>query len=159
MRRSIPLPALLAFTALLPVPGVAQEGSVRLVLFEQSTIATPESPFRIRVGAVNESPTGYQDLQLTVAVYATVGSRSEYEQTLTTGSISPRDADTRSLRGPLEPGAENGRSFPAVELPMTEFVENALHPVTVELRADGGFTPLAVLRTSVVFHGAACVSD
>ena len=148
MRRTL---AILAAALALQPPAVAQdEGAVRLVLFRQTPVATADHPFEIRVGAVNESPAPYSDLQLTVAVYAAVGSRSEYGQTLTAGSTSPVAAEPRSLRGALEPGVDNGRSFPSVELPMSGTV-NALHPVTVELRADGGLTPLAVLRTSVLF--------
>lgn len=141
--------------ALAPTNVSAQEeGTVRLVLLQQTPTATPERPLQIRVGAFNETPTGYQDLQLTVAVYAAVGSRSEYDQALTTGSFSPITAPgPRPLRGPL--GSGQSRSFPPVEVPMTGLSVNALHPVTVELRADGGTTPLAVLRTSVVFIGEA----
>ena len=143
----------MAAAALGPVPAGAQDqGAVRLVLFEQTTTATPDEPLEIQVGAVNETTTSYGDLQLTVAVYASVGSRSEYAQTLTTGSTSPLAADTRPLRGALEPGSANSRSFPPIELPLVG-VGNGLHPVTVELRADRGVTPLAVLRTSVVFVG------
>lgn len=141
---------LLALVAIVPAPARAQEeGTVRLVLLQQTASATPDRPFKIRVGAFNESPTGYQDLQLTVAVYAAVGSRSEYAQTLTTGSTSPLAAEPRSLRGPLTPG--DPRSFPPIEVPMSEFGVSALHPVSVELRANGGVTPLSVLRTSVTF--------
>jgi hypothetical protein len=147
MKRLATLVAILA-----AMPGTAEgqeETDVRLVLVQQTPSATPERPFQIRVGAFNESATGYGDLQLTVAVYSAVGSRSEYEQTLTTGSISPQAAQTRSIRGSLGPGET--RSFRPIELPLSGFAVNALHPVTVELRADGGVTPLALLRTSVVF--------
>ena len=151
MRRAA---ALLALLALAPVTAEAQEeGDVRLVLLQQTSSATPERPFQIRVGAFNESPAAYGDLQLTVAVYSALGSRSEYAQTLTTGSISPQAAETRSVRGSLASG--EGRSFRPIELPLAGFGVNALHPVTVELRADGGVTPLAVLRTSVVFVATA----
>lgn len=143
---------LVVLVAIVPAPARAQEeGAVRLVLLQQTPAATQERPLQIRVGAFNESPAGFQDLQLTVAVYAAVGSRSEYEQALTTGSTSPLHAEFRSLRGPL--GSGQSRSFPPMELPMTDFSVNALHPVTVELHAGGGVTPLAVLRTSVVFIG------
>jgi hypothetical protein len=145
------LPVLFLILTVTPLPGGAQEenGDVRLVLLQQTPSATPTGPFQIRVGAVNESPTGYRDLQLTVAVYSAIGSRSEYEQTLTAGSVSPVAARPRAVRGALEPG--EGRSFPPIELDLDDLTVNALHPVTVELRADGGVTPLAVLRTSVVF--------
>ncbi|MGH2692149.1 MAG: hypothetical protein ACRDHM_06565, partial [Actinomycetota bacterium] len=147
MKRAV---TLLALLAVMPTTaGAQEEGDVRLVLLQQTPSATPERPFQIRVGALNESPAIYEDLQLTVAVYSATGSRSEYEQTLTTGSVSPQAAETRSVRGSIASG--EGRSFPPIELPLTGFAVNALHPVTVELRADGGVTPLAVLRTSVVF--------
>lgn len=149
MRRAALLAALLVF--LVPPGASAQEeeGGVRLVLLQQTPVASPDRPLSIRVGAFNDSPSAYQDLQLTVAVYSTIGSRSEYDQTLTTGSISPQAAELRAVRGSLEPG--EGRSFKPIELPLDGLGVNALHPVTVELRADGGVTPLAVLRTSVVF--------
>jgi hypothetical protein len=141
---------LVALLSLAPPTAEAQEPeSVRLVLLQQTPSAAPESPLQIRVGAVNESSTEYGDLQLTAAVYSAIGSRSAYEETLTTGSFSPQAAETRSVRGSLPPG--EGRSFPPIEIPLTGFSVNALHPVTVELRADGGVTPLALLRTSVVF--------
>jgi hypothetical protein len=144
--------AVLAVALLLPAPAIAQDdGAVRLVLLEQTATSTPEQPLQIRVGAINQSSASYQDLQLTVAVYTAAGSRSEYAQTLTTGSTSPLAAKTQSLTGPLQPGEENGRSFPPVDLELVGVGVNGLHPVTVELRADGGVTPLAVLRTSVVF--------
>jgi hypothetical protein len=144
--------AVLGAALLLPEPAIAQDdGDVRLVLLEQTTTSTPEEPLRIRVGAINESITSYQGLQLTVAVYAASGSRSEYGQTLTSGSTSPLAAQPRAITGPLEPGEENGRTFPPVELALRGVGVNGIHPVTVELRADGGVTPLAVLRTSVVF--------
>jgi Family of unknown function (DUF6049) len=147
-----PLLAILAVALVIPAPATAQdEEEVRLLLFEQTTTSTPEQPLQIRVGAINETATVYQDLQLTVAVYAPAGSRSEYAQTLTSGSTSPVAARTRTVKGPLQPGEENGRTFPPIELALTGGARNDLHPVTVELRADGGVTPLAVLRTSVVF--------
>lgn len=144
--------ALVAVVLLGPAPGIAQEeDEVRLVLFEQTTTATPDRPMQIRVGAINETDTAYQDLQLTIAIYAAAGSRSEYAQTLTSGSTSPLAAKTRTVKGPLAPGEANGRTFPPVDLALLGVGVNGLHPVTVELRADGGVTPLAVLRTSVVF--------
>ena len=152
MRRLLLLFA--AVAALGPVPAVAQdEGGVRLVLLDQTTTATPDRPLEIQIGAINESSLAHKDLELTVAVYSAVGSRSEYAQTLTTGSLSPQTTARRFLRGPLPPGADQARSFPPVEVPLRDYTDTALHPVTVELRADGGFTPLAVLRTSVVFVG------
>jgi hypothetical protein len=151
VRRALALAAVLI--AAMPVPANGQqEGVVRLVLLQQTPTATVDRPLQIRVGALNESSTGYQNLQLTVAVYAAVGSRSAYDESLTTGAFSPITAPgPKTLRGSLEAG-EN-RSFPPVEVPMTGLSINALHPVTVELRADGGATPLAILRTSVVFVG------
>ncbi len=155
MKRAFALLAVAAVSSpatLIPTPAVAQDGeAVRLVLFEQTTTSTAGQPLQIRVGAVNETTTAFEDLQLTVAVYAAVGSRSEYAQTLTTGSTSPLAAQPRKVRGPLQAGAENGRSFPPIELPLVDVGVSGLYPVTVELRADGGVTPLAVLRTSVVF--------
>lgn len=147
MRRAAALAALLAVS--LPTAEAQEPGEVRLVLLQQTTAATPDSPLEIRVGAVNDSSNTFADLQLTVAVYSAVSSRSEYEQTLTTGPVSPQAARTRAVEGSLAPG--EGRSFQPVELALQGFAVNALHPVTVELRADGGITPLAVLRTSVVF--------
>lgn len=150
MRRTLALAAILV--AATPVPTAAQdEGAVRLALLEQTPTATAERPLEIRVGAFNESPASYQDLQLTVAVYAAVNSRSAYDQSLTTGAFSPLAAQPRAVRGPLESG--QSRSFPPIEVSLADLSVNALHPVTVELRADGGATPLAVLRTSVVFIG------
>ena len=151
MKRAATLVALLA---LVPPTAEAQEPEgVRLVLLQQTPSATSDTPFQIRVGAFNDSPTLYEELQLTVAVYSAVGSRSAYEQTLTTGSFSPQAAETRSVQGSLPPG--EGRSFQPIELPLTDFSLNALHPVTVELRAEGGATPLAILRSSVVFVATA----
>lgn len=155
MRRALALlatTALILPTALSSAPASAQdEEVVRLVLLEQTTTSTADQPVQIRVGAVNETATAYRDLQLTVAAYAAVGSRSEFAQTLTTGSTSPLDAETRNVLGSLEAGAENGRTFPPIELPLLGVGVSGLHPVTVELRADGGVTPLAVVRTSIVF--------
>jgi hypothetical protein len=64
----------LAAVALFPAPALGQEeGAIRLVLLQQTPTATPEQPLQIRVGAFNDTPTGYQELQLTVAVHRAAG--------------------------------------------------------------------------------------
>ena len=154
MRRLAMLFALVIAVA--PTPAVGQdqgEEQVRLVLLSQSTSMTSERPLSIQVAAVNGTATRYSDLTLTVALSNPVGSRSEYEQALDAGSVSPLDAVPRSVQGPLDPGAT--RAFQPVELALGQLAlaDNALLPLTVELRADGGFTPLAVLRSAVVYIG------
>ncbi|MGH2685507.1 MAG: DUF6049 family protein [Actinomycetota bacterium] len=150
MRRLAALVALVMAVA--PAPAGAQDqGQVRLVLLSQSTSVTADRPLSIQVAAVNETTARFTDLTLTVALSNPVGSRSEYDQALEAGSVSPLDAVPRSVQGPLDPGAT--RAFQPVELALGELAlaDNALLPLTVELRADGGFTPVAVLRSAVVY--------
>jgi len=130
----------------------AQEGAVTLTLIEQTPFATPDRPMRIQVGAVNGSETRYGDLELSVGVYSAARSRSELAQALETGPVTPLEVRPPiPVKGQLDPGGA-GRSFKPIELEMEALTgegENALYPVTVELRSAG--TPIAVLRTVLVF--------
>ncbi|MDQ4005699.1 MAG: DUF6049 family protein, partial [Actinomycetota bacterium] len=137
-----------------PTPAVAQdEELVRLMLISQTGFMTPERPLSIRVAAVNGSASRYTDLTLTVAVSNPVGSRSEYAQALETGSVSPLHAVPRPVQGALDPGATRAFQPMELELGALALADNALLPLTVELRADGGFTPVALLRSAVVYIG------
>jgi hypothetical protein len=150
MRRLGTLVVVLA--AVLPAPAAsAQEEAVRLTLLSQTTTLTTTQPLSIAVGAINETEVRYTGLTLTVSAASPIGSRSEYDEALQFGSTSPLATVTRPLEGPLEAGAS--RSFQPMELNMDQATlsGNALLPITVELRADGGFTPVAVLRTLAVF--------
>jgi Family of unknown function (DUF6049) len=147
--------ALLSVTAALTVttgsPAAAQEqAEVRLILTKQTSFATPDRPLRIAVAAENSGDTALPDLTLTVAVYSPVRSRSEYEQALDTGPVSALVARTLRIRGQVGPGATRRLPTMTFKLPdLTGLNENALYPVTVELRSRN--EPVAVLRTVLVF--------
>lgn len=148
---SVLLTALMASPAAWTVAARAQEATgVRLVLLGQTSLADPGEPLRIRVGAVNEGATPFEDLRLTVVVSSPAGSRSEYEEVLESGALSPLFAETRRLQGSLP--AREGRSFQTVEMNVSGLAEqgdSALYPIGVELRS--GFTTIATLRTALVF--------
>lgn len=132
-------------------PAVAQTGDeVRLVLLEQTAAITSRQDLSIRVAAVNEGDATFRNLTLTVSTAPPAQSRTEYDQALALGSVSASATATRELQGSLDPGAT--RPFQPVQLSLGAGApdDNALLPVTVELRADGGFTPVATLRTAVV---------
>ena len=123
---------------------------VRLVLMGQSSVAEPGQPLQIRVGAVNEGDTSFDDLRLTVAVSSPAGSRSEYEEIVDGGLLSPLFAETRRLEGGLPAG--QGRSFQTVEMDVSGLADqgaSALYPIAAELRS--GFAVIATLRTALVF--------
>jgi hypothetical protein len=132
-----------------PVPA-QEQAAVRLILTKQSSFATPDRPLRIAVAAENPGDTALPDLTLTVAVYSPVRSRSEYEQALDTGPVSALVARTLRIQGQVGPGATRRLPTMTFGLPdLTGLNENALYPVTVELRSRN--EPVAVLRTVLVF--------
>jgi hypothetical protein len=152
MRRGL---ALVTVTAALTIvagsPAPAQEqAAVRLILTKQTSFATPDSPLRIAVAAENSGEAVLPDLTLTVAVYSPVRSRSEYDQALDTGPVSALVARTLRVQGQVGPGATRRLPSMTFGLPdLTGLNENALYPVTVELRSRN--EPVAVLRTVLVF--------
>jgi hypothetical protein len=152
VRRLVLLP-LTAALALPAWPASAQETSpVRLLLVDQTAIATPEpgDPLRVEVRAVNDGDVEYRDLTLAVTVSSAVRSRSAYAQSLEAGPISPLGIKVFRLPGVLSPGG--GRTF-EVEWERLAFLadrdEDALYPVTVELRSAD--VQVGVLRTAVIF--------
>lgn len=150
MRRFL---ALLGVVAVLAggAPAAAQEpAGVRLVLTKQTPFATPERPLRVAVAVENSSQSALTELTLTVAVYSPVRSRSELAQALDLGPVSALVARTTQLQGQVGPGTT--RRLPAMTLKLPDLAalnENALYPVTVELRS--GNQPVAVIRTVLVF--------
>lgn len=150
MRR---LPALVvAASAILAVaPAAAQEEpAVRLLLVEQTPFATAEDPFEVEVRAANPTTTAFGDLSLAVTVWSAARTRSDYAQMLRSGPISPLGIKVFPLQGALGPGAT--RSFEAEWERLAFLVqraENALYPVTVELRSADA--RLAELRSTLVF--------
>jgi hypothetical protein len=152
MRRGLVLLSVVAAATALPIPpGAAQEqGQVRLILTKQTTFATPDDPMKIAVAAENSGGTSLQDLTLTVAVYSAVRSRSELAQALDTGPVSALVARTTRVQGQVPAGGT--RRFPTMTFTLPDLAalnENALYPVTVELRSRND--PVAVLRTVLVF--------
>jgi hypothetical protein len=152
LRAALPLlAALMASPAAWTVAARAEEATgVRLTLLGQTSLADPGQPLRIRVGAVNEGATPFEDLRLTVVVSSPAGSRSEYEEVLESGVLSPLFAQTKRLQGTLP--AREGRSFQTVEMNVSGLADqgdSALYPIGVELRS--GFTTIATLRTALVF--------
>lgn len=149
--RGAALAALLASPMAWNVPAQAEEATgVRLVLLGQTSLAAPGQPLRIRVGALNEGATPFEDLRLTVVVSSPAGSRSEYGEVLESGALSPLFAQTRRLQGTLP--AREGRSFQTVEMNVSGLAaqgDSALYPIGVELRS--GFTTIATLRTALIF--------
>jgi hypothetical protein len=147
--------ALLSVTAALTVvvgsPARAQEqAEVRLILTKQTSFATPDRPLRIAVAAENSGEAALPDLTLTVAVYSPVRSRSEYAQALDVGPVSALVARTARIPGQVAAGGT--RRFPTMTFRLPDLAalnENALYPVTVELRSRNA--PVAVLRTVLVF--------
>jgi hypothetical protein len=140
-----------AIVAAMAGPARGQEGPpVQLFLVEQTTFASPDSPFEIRVAARNETEAALGNLSLTVAVHSTVSSRSEYAQALEAGALSALVARTEPVRGRIGPGATRRLPEMTLRLPdLTAIGVNALYPVTVELRS--GVVLVASLRTMLVF--------
>lgn len=144
--------ALAVVPAVLPMPPAsAQEQPVaRLLLAEQTPFATPDDPFRVAVRAINDSTNAYTNLSLAVTVYSAARTRSDYAQVLEAGPISPLGIKIFPLPGALGPGATRAFEAEWERLAfLTDRRENALYPVTVELRASDGL--VAGLRTAVVF--------
>lgn len=137
--------------ALPAAPAAAQEEpAVRLVLVDQTPFATEDDPFEVRIRATNGSTTPYEDLSLAVTVWSAARTRSDYDQVLRAGPISPLGIKVVPIEGALGPGAT--RSF-AAEWERLAFLvarnENALYPVTIELRSADA--RLAEIRSSLVF--------
>jgi hypothetical protein len=132
-------------------PAAAQEEpAVRLLLVEQTPFATAEDPFEVEVRGINPSTTPFEDLSLAVTVWSAARTRSDYAQVLEAGPISPLGIKVFPLRGGLAPGAT--RSFEAEWERLAFLVErneNALYPVTVELRSADA--RLAEIRSALVF--------
>jgi hypothetical protein len=150
VRRVIATLGIVAVLAVGSPAGGQDQPEVRLILTKQSAFAAPDRPLRIAVAAENTSVAPLDDLTLTVAVYSPVRSRSEYDQTLEAGSTSAVVARTFQVDGQVAPGGL--RRFPSMELRLPDLAaigENALYPVSVELRSPAG--TLAVLRTALVF--------
>jgi hypothetical protein len=137
--------------ALSATPAAAQEeAAVRLVLVDQTPFATESDPFEVRVRAANGSSTRYEDLSLAVTVWSAARTRSDYAQVLDQGPLSPLGIKVFPIRGALGPGAT--RSFDAEWERLAFLVarnENALYPVTIELRSADA--RLAEIRSSLVF--------
>jgi hypothetical protein len=137
--------------ALAVTPAAAQEEpAVRLVLVDQSPFATPEDPFEVGIRATNPSTVAFEDLSLAVTVWSAARTRSDYAEVLQDGPFSALGVKVFPLQGTLGPGAT--RSFEA-EWERLAFLlaraENALYPVTVELRSADA--RLAEIRTSLVY--------
>src|ERR671918_531670 len=132
-------------------PAAAQEeAAVRLVLVDQTPFATESDPFEVRVRAANGSSTRYEDLSLAVTVWSAARTRSDYAQVLDQGPLSPLGIKVFPIRGALGPGAT--RSFDAEWERLAFLVarnENALYPVTIELRSADA--RLAEIRSSLVY--------
>jgi Family of unknown function (DUF6049) len=150
MRRLFAL-AVAVTGALAVSPAAAQEEpAVRLVLVDQSTFASPEDPFEVEVRATNPSSTPFENLSLAVTVWSAARTRSDYAQVLESGPFSALGVKVFPLQGTIGPGAT--RSFEA-EWERLAFLlaraENALYPVTVELRSAD--VRLAEIRSSLVY--------
>jgi len=143
--------AVAASATLAVAPAAAQEEpAVRLLLVEQTPFATAEDPFEVEVRGINHSTTPFEDLSLAVTVWSAARTRSDYAQVLEDGPISPLGIKVFPLRGALAPGAT--RSFEAEWERLAflvERTENALYPVTVELRSADA--RLAEIRSALVF--------
>jgi Family of unknown function (DUF6049) len=130
--------------------GAQEEPAVRIVLVDQSPFATPEDPFEVEVRATNPSAAPYENLSLAVTVWSAARTRSDFAQVLESGPFSALGVKVFPLRGTLGPGAT--RSFEA-EWERLAFLlaraENALYPVTVELRSADA--RLAEIRSTLVY--------
>ena len=151
MRRLAVVALSMSAAALSATPAAAQEeAAVRLVLVDQTPFATESDPFEVRVRAANGSSTRYEDLSLAVTVWSAARTRSDYAQVLDQGPLSPLGIKVFPIRGALGPGAT--RSFDAEWERLAFLVarnENALYPVTIELRSADA--RLAEIRSSLVF--------
>jgi hypothetical protein len=120
------------------LPAAAQDQEpVRLTLLKQTAYTAPEEPLRFQVAATNSTDEALPDLALKLWVYSEARSRSEYDETLRIGAVSPLDVTTFPVKGPLEPGRT--RRFPVIEdrLPiLADLEENALYPIKIELTSQ-----------------------
>ncbi|MGH2737951.1 MAG: DUF6049 family protein [Actinomycetota bacterium] len=150
MRRLLALAAAASATLAVAPAAAQEEPAVRLLLVDQTPFATAENPFEVEVRAINPSTTPFEDLSLAVTVWSAARTRSDYAQMLDAGPISPLGIKVFPLRGALAPGAT--RSFEAEWERLAflvERTENALYPVTVELRSADA--RLAEIRSALVF--------
>jgi hypothetical protein len=130
---------LVAAALALPVqPASAQEEApVRMTLVEQTPYATPDRPLRLRVAAENQTAVRYGELTVALGVYSAVPSRSEYAQAIENDPLSAIHFRTFPVPGPLEAGDSLTLDVGLERLGfLTEREDNALYPVTVELRSN-----------------------
>lgn len=143
--------AVAAALALPAQPASAQEEApVRMTLVEQTPYATPDRPLRLRVAAENQTDVRYGELTVALGVYSAVPSRSEYAQAIESDPLSAIHFRTFPVAGPLEAGESLTLDVGLERLSfLTEREDDALYPVTVELRSND--VRLGVLRTVLVF--------
>jgi hypothetical protein len=132
-------------------PARAQdEGSVSLKLVRQTSFATTEDLFKVRVAAANSTDQVLRDLALRVTVFPPARSRSAYAEAIEFDGPFFLEPTTQPVEGTVEP--DSTRLLPLVGLDLHEVAlseENVLLPVKVELLSGG--IPLALLRTAAVF--------
>jgi Family of unknown function (DUF6049)/Glycosyl hydrolase family 57 len=144
----------LAVAAVLAVPvrpaSAQEDATVLMTLLEQTPYATPDRPLQLRVAVENETDLRYGELTLALGVYSAVPSRSEYAQAVESDPVSAIHFRTFPVPGPLEAGQSRNLDVGLERLGfLTDRADNALYPVTVELRSND--VRLATLRTVLVF--------
>jgi hypothetical protein len=143
---------LVAFALLLlPVPeSAAQEPAVRLTLVAQTPWnSTIERTLEVKVRAQNLSDQPLTDLSVGWTLWTPVTTRTDFEDSLTTdpeGLVVT--GDTIVQEGTIEPGGSRVFTLRMI-LEGTSTTESLIYPLKVDLRT--GFTPLAALRTPVIF--------
>jgi hypothetical protein len=143
---------LVAFALLLlPVPeSAAQEPVVRLTLVAQTPWnSTVERTLEVKVRAQNLSDQPLTDLSVGWTLWTPVTTRTDFEDSLTTdpeGLVVT--GDTIVQEGTIEPGGSRVFTLRMI-LEGTSTTESLIYPLKVDLRT--GFTPLAALRTPVIF--------
>jgi hypothetical protein len=135
------------------VPARAQEEEtlpVRLSLVDQTTFATPRHGVRLSVEATNSGSQPIGDLEITLSIYNSTRSRSEYEQSLQgEPNVTLMEGRSFPVPGTLEPGASRTLAVQWRPPNLLALQESALHPMKIQL-ASGG-VELGLLRTVLVF--------
>ena len=143
--------AVLIVLALPPAPSRGQEApGVRLTLLSQTPWnSTSQRELLVRFRAENLGDVPIEELSIGAVLYGRVTSRTGYEGALVADPPVQIKALTLPREGSLDPGVP--RDF-EITFPLDSGLDpddSGVYPFKIDLRS--GFTPLAAIRTPVVF--------
>lgn len=144
----------LALSLMAPiVPVRAQEQEtlpVQLTLVDQTPFATPKHRVRLTVEATNVGSEPIGSLGITLSIYNSVRSRSEYEQSLEADPpVTLNVGRSFAVGGTLDPAAGRTLAIQTTRTDLEGLSASALHPMKIQLTSEGA--EIGVLRTVLVF--------